>query len=55
MGIRVFKKSLSALVDTASQNLDQTTLSQITPAQLMRNAATVRNTQVTLSGKTRVE
>ena len=31
------------------------TLSQITPAQLMRKAATVRNTQVTLGGKTPVE
>ena len=33
MGVRLFKKFLSALVDTASKNLDQTTLSQITPAQ----------------------
>ena len=55
MGVRLFKKFLSALVDTASKNLDQTTLSQITPAQLMRKAATVRNTQVTLSGKTPME
>ena len=55
MGVRLFKKSLSALVDTASKNLDQTTLSQITPAQLMRRAATVRNTQVTLSGKAPME
>ena len=55
MGLRLFKKFLPALVDTASKNLDQTTLSQITPAQLMRNAATVRNTQVTLSGKTPLE
>ena len=44
MGVRLFKKFLSALVDTASKNLDQTTLSQITPAQLMRKAATVRIT-----------
>ena len=35
--------------------LDKTTLSQITPAQLIRKAATVRNTQVTLSGKTPME
>ena len=35
MGVRLFKKFLSALVDTASKNLFQTTLSQITPAQLM--------------------
>ena len=55
MGVRLFKKFLSAPVDTASKNLDQTTLSQITPAQLMRKAATVRNTQVTLSGKTLIE
>ena len=52
MGVRAFKKSLLALVDAASKNLDQTTLTQITPAQFMREAATVRNTQVTLSGKT---
>ena len=52
MDVRLFKKFLWALVDTASKNLDQTTLSQITPAQLMRKAATERNTQVTLSGKT---
>ena len=52
IGVRLFKKFLLALVDTASKNLDQTTLSHITPAQLMRKAATVRNTQVTLSGKT---
>ena len=55
MGVRLFKNFLSGLVDTASKNLDQTTLSQITPAQLMRKAATVRNTQVTLSGKTLME
>ena len=53
--VRLFKKFLLALVDTASRHLDQTTLAQITPAQLMRNAATVRNTQVTLSGKTPME
>ena len=55
MGVRLFRKFLLALVDTASKNLDQTTLAQITPAQLMRKAATVRNTQVTLSGKTPME
>ena len=55
MGVRLFKMFLLALVDTASNNLDQTTLSQITPAQLMRKAATVSNTQVTLSGKTPME
>ena len=55
MGVRLFKKLLLALVDTASKNLDQTTLAQITPAQLMRPAATVRNTQVTLRGKTPME
>ena len=55
MGVRLFKKFLPALVDTASKNLDQTTLSQITPTQLMRKAATVRNTQITLSGKTPME
>ena len=47
--------SLSALVDTASKNLDEITLSQITPAQLMRKTATIGNTQVTLSGKTCME
>ena len=55
MGARLCKKFLLALVDAASKNLDQTTLSKITPAQLMRKAATVRNTQVTLSGKTPME
>ena len=55
MGVRLFKKFHSTLVDTASENLDETTLSQITPAQLMRKPATVRNTHVTLSGKTCVE
>ena len=55
MGVRLFKKFLLALVDTASKNLDQTTLAQITLAQLMRNSATVRNTQVTLSGETPME
>ena len=55
MSVRLFKKFLSALVDTDSNNLDQTTLSQITSAQFMRKAATVRNTQVTLSGKTPME
>ena len=55
MGARLFKKFLSALVDTASNNLDRITLSQITPAQLLRKAATVRNTQVTLSVKSPME
>ena len=55
MGVRLFKKFLSALVDTASKHLDQTTLAQITPAQLMRKAATLRHTQVTLCGKTLTE
>ena len=55
MGVRLFKKFLSTLVDTASKNLDKTTLSQTTPAPLMRKAATVRNTQVTLSGNTPME
>ena len=51
MGVRQCTKILSALVDTAS-NLDQKVLAQITLAQLMRKAATVRNTQVTFSGET---
>ena len=55
MGVRLFEKFLSALLDTASKILDKTTLSQITLAQLLRKAATVRNTQVTLSGKTLME
>ena len=54
MGVRLFKKFLFALVDTAPENLDHSTLSQITPP-LMRKAGTVRNTQVTLSGKTLME
>ena len=55
MGVRLSKKFLLALVDTASKNLDHTTLSQLTLAQLMRKAAAVRNTQVTSSGKTPME
>ena len=55
MGVRLFKKFLSALVEAASKNLDQTTLAQIAPARFMREAAMVRNTQVTLSGKTPME
>ena len=38
-------------MDTTSNNFDKTTLTQITPAQLMRKATTVRNPHVTLSGK----
>ena len=34
MCVRLFMKFLLALVDTASKNLDQTTLAQITPAQM---------------------
>ena len=48
MCVRLFKTFLLALVDTASKNLDQTTLAQITPAQLMRK-------QATLSGETPTE
>ena len=46
--VRFFKKFLSALVVKAFKKLDQTTQSQITPAQLMRKAATVRITQAKL-------
>ena len=52
---RLFEKFLSALADTASKTLDKTTLSQITIAQLMRKAATVRNIQVTLRHSKRTE
>ena len=55
MGVRLFKKFLLAHVDRASENLDQTTLAKITPAQLMRKAATVGNSQVTSSYKTPME
>ena len=55
MEVRMLQKFLSALLDTASMNLDKTTLSQITPAHLMRKAATVRNTQVTWSCKAPME
>ena len=55
MGVRLFKKFLLALVDTASKTLDKTTLAQITPVQLMRMGATVRNTQVTSGVKTSME
>ena len=40
---------------TSKKNVDKTTLTQITPAQLMRKAATVRSTQVNLSGQTPME
>ena len=46
MGVRLFKKFLSALADTASKILDRTSLAKITPVKLMRKAATVRNIQV---------
>ena len=55
MGVRLFKRFVSALVDTASKHLDKTTLTQMTLAQLMWKAVTVRSTQVTLSGKTPME
>ena len=55
MVVRLFKKFLLAIVDTASKNLDQTALAQITLAHLLREAATVRNTQVTLRSKTAME
>ena len=54
MGVRLFKKFLLVLVDTASKTLDQTTMEQITPALLMRKA-TVRYAQKTLSDKTLME
>ena len=54
-GVRLFRKFLSALVDTGSKNLDKTALSRITPAQLMRKAATVRDTQVSLRAKMPME
>ena len=52
MGVRMFKKIILALVDTAPKNMDQTILAHITLACLMRKATTVRNAQVILSGKT---
>ena len=54
MGVRLFKNFHLSLVDTASENLNHF-LPQITPAQLMRKAATVRNTQITSSDKTPLE
>ena len=55
MIVRFFQKFLLALVETVPKILDQTSLAQMTSAQLMRKAATVRNTQVTFSGKTHME
>ena len=49
MGVRLFKKFLLALVETATKNLHQTTV-----AQIIHKAVTVRNT-LTLSGKTPLE
>ena len=37
MSVRLFKKFLLVLVDTASKKLDQTTLAQITPVQMNKN------------------
>ena len=55
MDVRMLQKFLSALLDTASKNLNKTTRSQMTPAQLMCEAATMRNTQVTWSCKAPME
>ena len=55
MEVRMLQKFLSALLDTASKNLNKTTPSQMTPAQLMCKAATMRNTQVTWSCKAPME
>ena len=55
MGVRLFKKFLLTPVDTASKKLTGADRSGTNPAQLMRKAATVRNIQVTSSGKTPME
>ena len=55
LGVRLFRNSSRDSWIQPSLKLDKTTLSQITPAQLMRKAATVRNTQVTQSGTTPME
>ena len=52
MGVRLFKKFLSAPVDTHSKNLDKTALSHITPSKLMRKDEI---TQVSLNGETPVD
>ena len=54
-GVRLFKKFFHTLVeDVAKKQLDGI-LEEITASQLMRKAATIRNTQVTSSGKTPLE
>ena len=55
MGVRLFKKFSLSLGTRGYSPKTWTILAQITPAQLMRKAATVRNTQVTFSGKTPME
>ena len=46
--VRLFKGFLKALVDRVQKD---ETLRNVTPAILMRKAATIRNTQITFSGK----
>ena len=51
-GVRLFKGFLRAMVDRLEQ---EGTLKSVTAAQLMRKAATIRNTQITFSGKAPLE
>ena len=55
MGVRLFKKFLCALVDTASKKQDKTIYLKSHQPSWCVKAATIRDVQVTLSGKTPVE
>ena len=51
-GVRLFKRFFRALVDDV---MKRPNLNQVTPRQLIRKAASARNTSVTRSGKTPLE
>ncbi len=53
--VRLFKKFFHILVENVAKGDMELQLKDVTASQLMRKAATVRNTQVTASGKTPLE
>ena len=53
--VRLFKKFFHALVEDVARKQSEDILIYVTAAQLMRKAATIRNAQVTSSGKTPLE
>ena len=54
-GVRLFKKFFHTLVEDVAKKQSEGILNEISAFQLMRKAATIRNTQVTSSGKTPLE